>query len=68
MLPDHTGAEAVQGERLNGAGVGYQNPGDGRHSIVERADLAIQVALHRARDRFRNRSPIDWRRLRPIHH
>ncbi len=68
MIPDYHGAEAVQSARLEGARAGSRDRRDGRHSLVERADLAIEVALHRLRDGFRNRPPIDWRRLRPIHH
>lgn len=66
MLTDFHGAEAVQSVRLEGVHAGTLQ--DGRHSMVERADLAIEVALHRLRDRFRSRPPLDWRRLRPIRH
>lgn len=68
MMPDYHGAEAVQSARLEGARAGSRDHLDGRHSTVDRVDLAIEVALHRLRDRFRNRPSIHWRRLRPIHH
>jgi hypothetical protein len=68
MLPDYRGAAAAQAARLDGASAGHQDLQNGRRSLVERADLVIEVALHRLRDKFRRRSSIDWRRLRPVHH
>ena len=68
MLPDYYAATALQLSRLSETSAVEQNRSGGRHSVVERADLAIEVSLHRLRDRLRNRSSVGRHRLRLVHH
>ncbi len=70
MLPDLTGARAIQNERLAlTAQVNTNGPAKpGTHSLIERLNLRVEAKLHDLVDRRRSREQHPWHWPHPLAH